>query len=559
MRDNSVFNRAGHLLGEPTYGFEDDAKDYFNQLAMASSELHKVGTVFLAEAGDLPPSGGGPAEETDRLIFVSEGRLGFGTHGASNIAQRFSDALVVWYREDMDVADAEARQRAGPQERAWLRLRLALQQRRGLPCVDIHRWTRAPEAVLPDIPAPTTVDAIPPGYVCPQLRLFSAYMYTDDPLFLTVGLERTKRALRVWRELTNAIRLIMAIPEKRTLGSWGKWLGVNVISNLGLVVVPRDKILRASAAIADVLETGVQFHVYRSLCGLLEHLRAVNLQARNIMFGLYRPHGPTGASKFGPTGWVTCDPLMRKQLLRWQTLLFGSCGVSVKHALLRTELEEPPNIFFDVTSDACLADVDRAGIGGFCHGLNWFYEVPEDVRPYMTIPVLEFLAVGCGLLTFFQYLRGARRAEADGARIRILLRTDALTTALALPASSANSEVLQEVDDHLRSTAEWEALVFLLAVAHLYGDCNPAADLISRQRWAEFQQLCALLNIRPRQIPLTPAAHALIDTAISAARRQHTRRLQGGLASGVAPSGWRMRATSIPMMRVGCNPSIAER
>ena len=36
--------------------------------------------------------------------------------------------------------------------------------------------------------------------------------------------------------------------------------------------------------------------------------RAVNLQSRNIMFGLYRPHGPTGASKFGPTGWVTCDP-----------------------------------------------------------------------------------------------------------------------------------------------------------------------------------------------------------------------------------------------------------
>ena len=242
------------MLGEPVYVIGDDFKDYFNQLAMAPSELHKVGTVFLAEAGDLPLSGGEPAEGTDQLVFVSERRLGFGTHGASNIAQRFSDALVDWYREDMDVADAEARQGAGPQEREWLHRRLALQRRYGLPCVDIHRWTRAPETVLPDIPAPTTVDAIPLGYVCPQLRLFSAYMYTDDPLFLTVGLERTKRALRVWRKLTNAIRLIMAIPEKRTLGSWGKWLGVNVISNLGLVVVPRDKILRASAAIADVLE-----------------------------------------------------------------------------------------------------------------------------------------------------------------------------------------------------------------------------------------------------------------------------------------------------------------
>ena len=265
MRDNAVFNRAGHLIGEPTYGFEDDAKDYFNQLVMAPSELHKVGTVFLAEPSDLATSTEQPSG-ADQLIFVSEKRLGFGTHGASNIAQRFSDALVVWYREDMDVADAEARASASARELSWLQLRLDLQRRRGEPCVAIHRWTQAPGAVLPDIPAPTSVGAIPPGYVCPQLRLFSAFMYTDDPLFLTVGLERTKRALRVWRRLTDAIQLIMAIPEKRTLGSWGRWLGVDVISNLGLVVVPRDKILRASAAIADVLDRGVYFHVYRSLC-----------------------------------------------------------------------------------------------------------------------------------------------------------------------------------------------------------------------------------------------------------------------------------------------------
>ena len=115
MRDNAIFNRAGHLLGEPTYGFEDDAKDYFNQLVMAPSELHKVGTVFLAEPSDLATSAERPSGD-DQLVFVSEKRLGFGTHGASNIAQRFSDALVVWYREDMDVADAEARATAGARE-----------------------------------------------------------------------------------------------------------------------------------------------------------------------------------------------------------------------------------------------------------------------------------------------------------------------------------------------------------------------------------------------------------------------------------------------------------
>eukprot|EP00965_Chrysotila_dentata_P082108 2709675-Pleurochrysis_carterae.AAC.1 len=40
------------------------------------------------------------------LFFVSEHRLGFGTHPASNIAQHFSDAILHMFREDMDEADA---------------------------------------------------------------------------------------------------------------------------------------------------------------------------------------------------------------------------------------------------------------------------------------------------------------------------------------------------------------------------------------------------------------------------------------------------------------------
>ena len=52
----------------------------------------------------------------------------------------------------------------------------------------------------------------------------------------------------------------MAISETRTLGSGGGWLGVNVISNLGLVVVLRNKVLQASAAIADVLNEVTLFY-----------------------------------------------------------------------------------------------------------------------------------------------------------------------------------------------------------------------------------------------------------------------------------------------------------
>jgi hypothetical protein len=180
-------------------------------------------------------------------------------------------------------------------------------------------------------------------------------------------------SLRNWRRLTNRMRLRMAIAEKRSLGTWCKWIGVLLIPILGLVVVTRDKILRASAAIGDALADRLEFHAYRALCGLLEHLRAVNLRGRNIMHGLYRPHGPAGASREGPSGIVRCDTLMRGQLKRWQYILTDSCGVSVKRALLREDLETLPSVSLELFSDACYADVTVPGVGGYLHGLYWYF------------------------------------------------------------------------------------------------------------------------------------------------------------------------------------------
>eukprot|EP00965_Chrysotila_dentata_P129306 4274286-Pleurochrysis_carterae.AAC.1 len=51
-----------------------------------------------------------------------------------------------------------------------------------------------------------------------QQRLYFVHMYTDDPVIAVVGVDRALRALRVWRTLTDDLNLLMAIPEKRTLG-----------------------------------------------------------------------------------------------------------------------------------------------------------------------------------------------------------------------------------------------------------------------------------------------------------------------------------------------------
>ena len=112
-------------------------------------------------------------------------------------------------------------------------------------------------------------------------------------------------------------------------------VGMIIIASLAIVVVPRAKLLRAASAIEQAIAGGMPFHEYRSLCGLLEHLRAVNLKGRNIMHGLYEPHGPTGASRFGPEGKVACSELMRKQLQRWRLLLKDSAGVAARRAFTK--------------------------------------------------------------------------------------------------------------------------------------------------------------------------------------------------------------------------------
>eukprot|EP00965_Chrysotila_dentata_P064070 2121400-Pleurochrysis_carterae.AAC.1 len=205
MRDLVVLNAAGAALGEPVYVFGDDAADYFNQLAMAPEDWWKLNIVFLKDEEQLHTSATTVDAAGNTLFFVSERRLGFGTHPASNVAQRVSDALLSLFRERMlDEADAAhlAADRR-PEYLAWRQARTRI------------RRTHEPHAERA------------------QQRLYFAHMYTDDPVLGVVGVQRALRALRVWRELTDNVGLIMAIPEKRTLGVWARWLGAILFAGLG--------------------------------------------------------------------------------------------------------------------------------------------------------------------------------------------------------------------------------------------------------------------------------------------------------------------------------------
>eukprot|EP00965_Chrysotila_dentata_P115126 3806163-Pleurochrysis_carterae.AAC.1 len=89
----------------------------------------------------------------------------------------------------------------------------------------------------------------------------------------------------------------MAIPEKRTLGVWARWLGALLFASLGFLVIPKAKLLRAVSLMRAALEGSLDFATYRSLVGMLEYFRCVNCRPPLHLQAPYAPH-----RLFAPSG-----------------------------------------------------------------------------------------------------------------------------------------------------------------------------------------------------------------------------------------------------------------
>jgi hypothetical protein len=479
MRDLSILLAAARRLEEPLYIFGDDAKDYFNQLAIASEDWWKFGVVFI-HANEITA----PRSAGERLFFVSERRLGFGARPSSNIAQRFSEALLHLLREDMDAAEGMLPVDARPSAERWRAARSAIRRAR----TDEQRA---------------------------QLRLYVVHMYTDDPIMAVVGVDRALRLLRLWARLTVELGLIMAIPEKRSLGTWAPWLGVLLLAGLGLVLVPKAKLLRTVHRIDELLTDGLPFQDYRSLIGLLEHLRCVYAAAASIMYSLYLPHGSLRVRQEGPAALIRPNGFQVEQLKRHRAALINTGGAPVTVVLRRGDGVAPEHLAvkYVVSADAA-TDSEPPGIGGFCHGLYWYVALPLEWLVYLHITVLELLASGVGAITLAPYLRHAQR---------IRLQSDALATPYVLSRHRARSPMLQFAHHQLLQDPRYEAVADNAEIQHLDGDDNPFSDSVSRALWPRFQLLCRAANIQPVHVPVPAHALALLQRVADAARRAGVR------------------------------------
>ena len=100
--------------------------------------------------------------------------------------------------------------------------------------------------------------------------------YTVDPHFMVVGVQRTIDVMTEWLHVTQELRLIMADASKREAGVASLWFGLRAFSALGIATIPEAKLARVVlelSRIGDLPDELVYFEDYRSLTGLLEHLR----------------------------------------------------------------------------------------------------------------------------------------------------------------------------------------------------------------------------------------------------------------------------------------------
>ena len=476
MRDLVVLRRAARILKEPLYVFCDDAADFFSQLALAPEDWHLMGVIFLKSADDVITQNGvppGQEGEPEDLIFVSERRLGFGTHPASNIAQRFSESLLHLFRQDMDAAEDEAMANdPNPALRLWRAERAQVQSRAG----------------------------------GKQDRLYASAIYCDDPIHACVGVARCIRMLIQWRKLTADSKLIMAIPQKRMLGSWLRWLGILFFAGLGFVLIPKDKIMRAVSSIQRTLSGTEEFSSYRSMVGLLEHFRSIELWPRSRMYGLYAPH----KSDPEPNALVELSFEGRAALIRWRDALRAHNGAPFTRALGWRHITRClPVQTFHIFSDAA-SDGPGAGLGGFMYGHWWYLPLQRQHLRHLHITALELLALGVGVLTF-------ECMVPDGARIKLL--SDAAATVSIITRHSASSPLLQHIHQLLLASEAFCRITSTAECEHVSGLCNVAADLASRGRIPELHLLCAQSRMRPERLVVPAAAISLVDQSTAIAAR----------------------------------------
>ena len=419
--------------------------------------------------------------------IILECTLGYGFSNASNLCQRFANGVMDAISEQMHAADADffdSNDRT-PAERALVA------RRRKLSAVTGRN----------------------------ECALFSLKMYTDDGIFIVAGAQRALRLLRLWGTFVKRSNARMAIPAKRTLGAGLVWCGVSIVPCLGMVWVPRAKTVRACAELTKVARAdgSMQWGDYRSLVGLLEHLRPIVGFTRRQLHELYFPHRVFADAN--PTTRLSTHITsgMKSRASEWLSRLATSPGALADAVFGTNTTAVPTNaVFWYIFGDAARERaVSDSGLGGYMHGFAWRAPLQQsDVAGPCKLPitVLEYMVIAINLMVFSPLIPVSPLNWP-------LISSDSLGSFLAILDLRSKSPLIQFVTNFIADMPEVGRFWRRLAVAHVYGSGNAFADAESRGDDERVGRLVQQLGVTYERVALPKRARRFMDMVRTRARQ----------------------------------------
>ena len=479
----AVLQALSDLNGEACIELAFDFSKYFHRLFYHALLLWQMGAL-------VPRDGGGGA-----LDIALEYVLTMGATPSSQVAQRFSNAMIqAVYR----YFNAEEQRRAADPELA-------------------HELTPAVRAAL------ARRAQLPATCYGTQATLADLLMYCDDARFCVSGAARGIRLLRAFRRVIGprGLRLPLSRASKQQSGCHVLWIGACLSAGVGLVWLPREKAVRAAAALDETLRGDMPVGEYRRLLGFLVSLLFMVGGDKRLLHHIFRPVRPNEEISCGPATLVFVDQLMQPVLERWRALVLGTPGAAMLSAVSPVA-PLPDTARHRIRTDAALEGTPSPGLGGWLYGL--YFAVPIAEVPgleLLDIPHLEFMAAALGTIVFAPVLAGAAL---------VCLETDALATASSLTAR-ARTPVMQAILDALLETPEYAALAPRLLISHCAGAGNPLADAASRGYDDVLAVLGEALGVTTSRRHLSSSARDFMRRALEAAVPLIGSREQPGLGA----------------------------
>ena len=457
-RNGLILWNIARAAGQPLFVFAFDFKYYFHQLYLRYGEWWLAGSVMPAR---LRQDG-----VPDTLVTIVEMVLSMGTSPSSQIAQRFANAMLwaLFRRMDAAEVDAAAAEAEPAAVRAWL-----------------ARRERLPHD----------------GYGT-QARLYDALMFTDDPIFHVIGVERAIRLLATWHGMVgpDGFNLMYAKAAKWQGGVHAKWLGCTTAPMLEAAWLTPDKSLAILSRLDSLANQTLRVSDHGKLVGQLEHFRFMAQLPGWTMYGIRDAARSADGTALPPGATARYAGRVVHAVAKWRRAAASAPGVwllASAPAATRTRaasLQASAGAAeWHLFSDAALTGTASPGLGGYMHGVWWCLPL-DHLLMRLPIVVLELLAAVLNIIIFAAELRSAPRA---------VLEVDALSAQLVLRAGRAHSADLQVVHEEMLLLPEFRRIRHRLVVRHTYGEANPAADAASRGKHDFLRALCDRLGVRQRQ------------------------------------------------------------